>query len=136
MTEIEKAYITGIIDDEGSIMLQRFHSNEYPSPCVSIASTTLELLTWIKETVGYGIIKQKKNYNLEKHKDCYSYVVKYDNAINLLKEVFPYLIINAKKERAKLILEKYKSLTPRNGRYTSELLNAKFKFYNEFLQLK
>lgn len=136
MTEIEKAYIAGIIDGEGSIMLQRFHSNEYPSPCVSIASTTLELLTWIKETVGYGIIKQKKNYNLEKHKDCYSYVVKYDNAINLLKEVFPYLIINAKKERAKLILEKYKSLTPRNGRYTSELLNAKFKFYNEFLQLK
>jgi hypothetical protein len=41
MTELEKAYIAGIIDGEGSIMLQNFHNNEYPSPCVSIASTTL-----------------------------------------------------------------------------------------------
>lgn len=31
-------------------MLQTFHHNEYPSPCVSIASTTLELLDWIKLT--------------------------------------------------------------------------------------
>lgn len=44
MTETEKAYIAGIIDDEGSIMLQRIHKNEHPYPCVSIASTTLELL--------------------------------------------------------------------------------------------
>ena len=51
MNETEKAYIAGIIDGEGSIMLQRFHAKEYPSPCVSIASTTLELLKWIKKTV-------------------------------------------------------------------------------------
>ncbi|WP_291651355.1 hypothetical protein [Clostridium sp.] len=41
MTETEKAYIAGIIDGEGSVMLQRIHKNEHPSPCVSIASTTL-----------------------------------------------------------------------------------------------
>ena len=52
MTETEKAYIAGIIDGEGSIMLQKIHSNEHPSPCISIASTTLELLKWIKETIG------------------------------------------------------------------------------------
>ncbi len=42
MTEIEKAYIAGIIDGEGSIILQRFHTNQYPAPCVSIASATTE----------------------------------------------------------------------------------------------
>lgn len=41
---MEKYYIAGIIDGEGSIMLQRFHKGEYPSPCVSIASTNIELL--------------------------------------------------------------------------------------------
>ena len=41
MTETEKAYIAGIIDGEGSIILQKFHKKEYPSLCVSIASTTL-----------------------------------------------------------------------------------------------
>lgn len=49
MLETEKAYIAGIIDGEGSIMLQKFHSNEFPAPCVSIASTSLELLEWIKK---------------------------------------------------------------------------------------
>ena len=56
MTETEKAYLAGIIDGEGSIMLQKFHSNEFPAPCVSIASTSLELLTWIKETIKKSIL--------------------------------------------------------------------------------
>lgn len=60
MTETEKAYIARIIDGEGSIMLQKFHTNEYPSPCVSIASTTLDLLKWIKYTIEKGPIINKK----------------------------------------------------------------------------
>lgn len=136
MTELEKAYITGIVDGEGSIMLQKFHYNEYPSPCVSIASTTYELLDWIKSVIGKGTIKLKKNYNSSKHKDCYSYVLKYDDAIKLIKEIYPYLIINAKRRRSELILNNYKALTPRNGRYSDELLKAKLDFYNEFISIK
>ncbi len=49
MTDAEKAYIAGIIDGEGSIMLTKFHNNQYPSPCISISSTTIELLEWIKK---------------------------------------------------------------------------------------
>lgn len=48
MQEAEKAYITCIIDGEGSIMLIKFHNNLFPSPCISIASTTIELLEWVK----------------------------------------------------------------------------------------
>ena len=54
MTDVEKAYITGIIDGEGSIILIKLHSNELPSPCILIASTTLELLTYIKSVIGKG----------------------------------------------------------------------------------
>lgn len=54
MTKTEKTYIAGIIDSEGSIMLQKFHAKEHPSPCVSIASTTLKLLKWIKIIVEKG----------------------------------------------------------------------------------
>ena len=136
MTETEKAYIAGIIDGEGSIMLQKFHKGEFPSPCVSIASTTLELLNWIKVIVGAGVIIRKKNYNPEVHKECYSYVIKHDKAIDLLKEIYPYLIIEVKKARAHLILSKYKSVTPRNGRYNKESLMLKQKFYDEFMSLK
>lgn len=136
MTETEKAYIAGIIDGEGSIMLQRIHKNEYPSPCVSIASTSLELLDYLKKTIKKGMIISKKNYNPEVHKDCYSYVLRRNDAINLIKEIYPYLVIDSKKKRAKLIIEKYKALTPRNGRYTSEMIKAKEDFYNEFISIK
>jgi len=128
MTEIEKAYIVGIIDGEGSIMLQRFHTNQYPAPCVSIASTTIELLTWLKDTIGYGVIIKKKNYNPEKHKLSYSFVIKQNNAIKLLEDIYPYLIIESKRKRAEMIITQYKALTPRNGRYTDELLAKKESF--------
>ncbi|WP_346935510.1 hypothetical protein [Clostridium sp.] len=136
MTEIEKAYIAGIIDGEGSIMLQRFHTNQYPAPCVSIASTTIELLTWLKDTIGYGVIIKKKNYNPEKHKLSYSFVIKQNNAIKLLEDIYPYLIIESKRKRAEMIITQYKSLTPRNGRYTDELLAKKEMFYEEFINAK
>ena len=136
MTETEKAYIAGIIDGEGSIMLQRIHKNEFHSPCVSVASTSLELLNWLKKTIGKGMIISKKNYNPEVHKDCYSYVLRRNDAIKLIEEIYPYLVIDSKKKRAKLIIEKYKALTPRNGRYTDEMIKAKEDFYNEFMSIK
>ncbi|WP_346893824.1 hypothetical protein [Clostridium sp. UBA871] len=136
MTEVEKAYIAGIIDGEGSIMLQRFHTNQYPAPCVSIASTTIELLTWLKDTIGYGVIIKKKNYNPEKHKLSYSFIIKQNNTIKLLEDIYPYLIIESKRKRAEMIITQYKSLTPRNGRYTDEQLAKKEMFYEEFINVK
>lgn len=60
MIETEKAYVAGIIDGEGSIMLTRFHKNEYPSPCVSISSTDIELLEWIKRLPKWEELSIKK----------------------------------------------------------------------------
>ena len=136
MTETEKAYIAGIIDGKGSIMLQILNKGKSPSPCVSIDSTTLKLLEWIKEVFGAGRIIHKKNYNPEVHKECYSYVLKFDNAIDMLKQIYTYLIIGVKKERARLIIMDYKNVTPRNGRYNEEMLRIKKEFYNRFMKLK
>ncbi|KEH99209.1 hypothetical protein Z962_03455 [Clostridium botulinum C/D str. BKT12695] len=128
--------MAGIIDGEGSIMLTKFYNNQFPAPCVSISSTTLELLKWIKSKTNMGIIKSKRNYNIEKHKDSYSYTIKYNDAIEFLKYIEPYLVINVKKERAKLIINEYKSVTPRNGRYTNEMLEAKNNFYEKFMRIR
>ncbi|AUN16358.1 LAGLIDADG family homing endonuclease [Clostridium botulinum] len=136
MTNEQKAYIAGIIDGEGSIMLLRFHNNQFPSPCISISSTTIELLEWIKSVTKVGTIKRKKNYNTEKHTDSFIYTIKYNDAINLLIQIEPYLVIKNKKTRARLIIEKYKSLTPRNGKYSNEMLKAKEEFYKEFISIK
>lgn len=135
MRDTEKAYITGIIDGEGSIMLTRFHKNQYPSPCISISSTDLELLEWIKYTVKSGKINSKKNYNKERHKDCYTYTIIYDDAINLLKEIESYLVIKKKRARANHIIDKYKKVTLRNGRYNKTQKLEKEQFYLDFLAL-
>lgn len=82
MNDTEKAYIAGIIDGEGSIMLTRFYKNQHPSPCISVASTSLALLNWIKDKTGFETIKSKKNYNTLKHQDSYVYTIKYNDAMN------------------------------------------------------
>ncbi|SMC23965.1 hypothetical protein SAMN02745134_02051 [Clostridium acidisoli DSM 12555] len=135
LTKEEKAYIAGIVDGEGSIMLLKFHKNQFPAPCISIASTTMELLDWIKLKTGMGTIKHKKNYNLERHRECFTYVVKYNDAITLLSAIEAYLVIETKRKRAKFILNGYKNVTPRNGRYSLEKLEAKQMFYEEFMKL-
>ncbi|MFV3012574.1 hypothetical protein ACLD43_13015 [Clostridium botulinum] len=136
MTNEQKAYIAGIIDGEGSIMLLRFHNNQFPSPCISISSTTIELLEWIKSVTKVGTIKRKKNYNTEKHTDSFTYTIKYNDTINLLIQIELYLVIKNKKTRARLIIEKYKSVTPRNGKYSDEMVKAKGDFYKEFINVK
>ncbi|NLJ98545.1 MAG: hypothetical protein GX320_04660 [Tissierellia bacterium] len=135
MLETEKAYLAGIIDGEGSIMLTRFHKNEYPSPCISISSTDIELLEWVKNTTNTGRIIKKKNYNKEKHLDSYTYRVIYDDALKILKEIEPYLIIKKKKSRAKHILDNYKKVTLRNGRYNRSQKLVKEQFYIDFMKL-
>ncbi len=87
MTSKEKAYIGGIIDSKGSIMLLKFNNNEFPSPCISISSTSIELLKWIKDVTKMGSIKNKKNNNSEKHANSFIYTIKHNDAINLLLEI-------------------------------------------------
>jgi hypothetical protein len=135
MTSTEKAYIAGIIDGEGSIMLTRFHKNQYHSPCISISSTDLELLEWIKNTIKSGKITTKKNYDKEKHKNSYTYTIIYDEAIKLLQDIEPYLVIEKKKARARHIISKYKEVTIRNGRYNESQRLAKEQFYTDFMAL-
>ena len=135
MTELELAYLAGIIDGEGSIMLLRSHKSEYPSPCISISSTDIELLEWVKEKVGSGKINRKKNYNIKKHKTSYTYSIYYDIAIDVMNKIEPFLVIKQKKLRAKFIIDNYKNVTIRNGRYNEEQKKLKEQFYIDFMAL-
>jgi hypothetical protein len=109
---------------------------QLPSPCVTIPSTTCDLLYWIQNKTNCGTITKKKNYNHEKHHNSYTLTFRYNQAINLLKEIEPYLIIQSKRLRASLIINKYKALTPRNGRYSPQALTAKKNLYLEFIHIK
>lgn len=135
MNLTETAYLAGIIDGEGSIMLSKYHHSEFPCPCISISSTDLELLEWVRDRIGSGRINTKKNYKIDVHKTSYTYVVYYDSAIEIMRVIEPFLVITRKKLRARFIIDNYKNVTVRNGKYTEETRKAKEQFYIDFMAL-
>ena len=73
--------------------------------------------------------------NINKHKDSYTYSVYYNTAIDILSKIEPYLVIMKKKLRAKFIIDNYKNVTIRNGRYNESQKIAKDQFYIDFMAL-
>ncbi|UCZ52613.1 LAGLIDADG family homing endonuclease [Bacillus shivajii] len=136
MKELEAAYLAGIIDGEGSITLTRNHTGERRRPLISIASTDIELLEYIKSIAG-GSISSKKNDSPNSHKDSYTLTIKKKAEVfALLISINPYLRISSKKQRAEFILNNYEKVTVRNGKYSQEALTLKQKFEEDFLKIK
>ncbi len=131
MDEVEKAYLAGIVDGEGTVTLMKHHKNETPIPFVAIANNSLKLLKWVKAKVG-GLIASKKK-RLPHHHDSYAWSVRQDRALRFLNEIKGYLII--KKPQADLITKKYKSVTHRAGKYTPKMLEQKMRLVAKIREL-
>ena len=131
LTEVEKAYLAGIIDGEGSIGLWRHHKNETATPNVSVANNSLKLLQWIKQRAGGTIVSKKKRK--AHHNDLYAWSVRQDRAIRLLNDVKEFLII--KRKQAELITSEYKSVTHPAGKYTSQMLKKKQRLVDKIKKL-
>ncbi len=131
LEEVEKAYLAGIVDGEGTVTLMKHHKNETPTPSVAVANNNLKLLEWIKSIVG-GVIVSKKKYKPH-HKNSYAWSVRQDRAIRFLDEIKKYLII--KKPQADLITQEYKSVTHRAGKYTPEMLDKKMRLVAKIREL-
>ncbi len=131
LEEVEKAYLAGIIDGEGTVTLQKHHRNETPQPCVSVANNSFELLQWIKLRIGGVIVSKKKRK--PHHNDSYAWSIRQDKAIRFLNEIKQYLII--KKPQADLIVRRYKSVTHRAGKYTPAMLKKKMRLVAEIRRL-
>jgi LAGLIDADG endonuclease len=128
------AYIAGLIDGEGTITLTGLHRHENRRLVVSISSTELPLLQFVVESFGAGKITRKKTYS-DRHSPSFCYAVTSRQALSLLQQVLPYLRSH-KRARAELSLERYESLTPRNGKYTVDMNLKRREFEHELLSLR
>jgi hypothetical protein len=129
--EINHAYTAGIMDGEGTITLSKLSStSKFRSPVITVSSTTHCLLTFLQENYG-GTICTHKIYQ-QHHKPSWSWMLRYNNTITFLENVLPYMREPNKVYRGDLIVNQYKSVTPRNGKYTDEMLLAKTKFEYDF----
>ncbi len=130
----DTAYIAGLIDGEGTVTLVRRHKNETRHLAVSISSTEKQLLEFVRSATGVGKITNKRIYAAH-HRPSYAYAVYNRQALQLLYQVEPHLR-SYKKQRSVLALRQYISVTPRNGKYNTETLEARQAFEDEFLGLK
>lgn len=134
LCETDAAYIGGLIDGEGTVTLIRKHRNENRQLSVSISSTEIALLDYVKLATGVGKITNKRT-SKSHHTPSFAYAVYNRQALALLQQILPYLK-SYKLDRAKLILKNYVKLTPRNGKYTTELLADKNEFEQTVLAIK
>lgn len=91
------------------------------------------MLDYLKENLGGSISTVKKDK--ESYKDAWHWKIKGNKAIEILKVIEPYLLVPEKRKRAKLIIDEYKSVTPRNGKYSAEMLEKKLDFEKRFFEI-
>ena len=128
------AYLAGLLDGEGTITLTRVHRHENRRLVVSISNNDASLLRFVKGIVGAGKITTKKRYS-ERHARSFAYQISSRQALDLLRQITPYLKTYRAK-RAKLILNEYLRLTPRNGRYRPAVAASRRKFELRLLAIK
>lgn len=134
LSEKDKGYIAGIIDGQGSICLTRKKETEHRSPNIQVSSTTYEILEYLKNLLGGSI--SKKNENNPNYKQAWIWKIGTNTTIELLEEIKDYLLVPEKIYRANLVVNEYKKVTPRNGKYSEEKLKAKLDFEKRFFESK
>ena len=133
ITSEEAAYIAGLIDGEGTISLSRKHRVDNRQLVVSISNTERNLLNYVIETVGAGLITTKRTSRAN-HTPSFTYSISNRQSLDLLKQITPYLK-SYKFGRATLVIDNYVRLTPRNGRYTSNQIEEREAFIQQFFCL-
>ncbi len=133
LSQAEAAYLAGVVDGEGTITLTHIHKGANRQLSVSITNTERQLLDWVRQVIGAGRITTKRRYS-ERHMPSFTYGITNTQALELLRQIAPYLRTH-KRLRAELVLDRYKALTPRNGKYSPELLEQREKFIRTVLAI-
>ncbi|MDD3519075.1 MAG: LAGLIDADG family homing endonuclease [Chromatiales bacterium] len=134
LSSTDAAYLAGLIDGEGTVTLSRKHRNENRQLAVTISNTEKPLLDFVLATIGAGKITGKRTAR-SNHAPSFAYAIYNRQALRLLEQVYPHLR-TYKAERAALILRDYLALTPRNGKYSENLLRRRRLFEATVLELR
>jgi hypothetical protein len=129
LSDVEAACVAGSIDGEGTITLTRTHRGENRRPVVSISSTE----SYVQSVVGAGDITGKM-CTREHHSPSFAYCITSRQALRLLAQVCPFLR-TYKFKRARLLLDEYQGVTPRDGRYTLEQREAREQLVARFFAI-
>ena len=129
-------YITGFFDADGSVTLSVLSKDTRRTSVISFHNNELNVLISIQlfieselSTKGHICMKKKAK---EHHNQQYDLkFVGLPKCIAILKNMNT---IHMKKKKRFEIIEKLKDVTPRNGKYTEEMLTVRKKLEEEFFR--
>jgi len=133
MDAIELADAAGLFDGEGPISLVPQRRNRFHSPQVAVASNDQKVLEWLQGRLGGSVVtKQPRKAT---HSVSHDWRLTDRRALAFLKSLRPFLVIERKIRRIDLLLFDCSACTPRNGRYTPEMVELKQAFGEAFFSL-
>lgn len=140
LTNLELAYIAGIIDGEGSIIISRLKENKGTHKYryqlfVKVVNTDERLLKFLSKKTLTNYYKDKDHPNKSNSRTSYSIHWSVSVSEDLLKKVYPFLII--KKEQVDLALKFRKTFDISYGNKVTplEIMEQRQKYYLEMKRL-
>lgn len=127
-------YISGFFDADGSITMSNTGRSKNKSVVLSFHNTEKIILEEIQKYIylklGHKGFISCKPAKKETHKD--SYDLKYTHLIKCNAILLKMKLVHPKKIHRKKIALKLKTVTPRNGKYTAEILNQRIQLEQIF----
>lgn len=163
ISEVDKAYIAGLIDGEGCISLNKQTRKKTGFvnyfPYISIANKNLEILKWIEEITGLGKIRRLTppppskrtekwrqrpwtwsncyTYGVNNHASCYRFCIDIGPYMKIKKEhidlLLEFLEIKASKDPSGCIRDEETGLFIR--RLPTEITDREHEIYKNFREL-
>lgn len=132
--DTDLAYLAGFVDGEGTISLYRTSNPKaFRVPLLSVSSTDRYLLESFMRFGGCIYAKGRKRP--EGHRQAFEYRLRGLAAIDAIEQLFPYLRHAVKRTRAIMIIDHYRGITKRNGKYTAAEFGIKKNFEEMFMSL-
>jgi len=124
LSETDKAYLSGIVDGEGSVGIYRQHVGRSGGAGMavrlSIVSTTKALIDWLELKIGFGSVTTRPE-SVEKNRNrAYLWQAHGQNAVDLLINLTPYLVIKKRQARVAILFQKTRGIT---GKKVSTLIS-------------
>lgn len=112
MNSLDAAWLAGFIDGDGCITLSK---RRHYTPLLVIDSCDAELLEKVKRIIGAGYVCCKPKYK-NHHRQAWSFRLNnFEVLCGVLREIYPFLSCNVKKQRAAIVLEEWGAIKSTTG---------------------
>lgn len=129
------SYVSGFFDADGSISLLKSHSKESKTIQVSFHNTQecilIEIRKFIESELGFKGSLSKKTAKKANHSNSYDLKYLYKQGLEVMNKME---LVHPKKIHRHDVYKRIQECTPRNGKYTKELLAKRLELEEEFFE--